>query len=79
MPSEAEGRGRKLSTGAWRDRNGRQTAPRRHPAECEHTEPTDLVDGLCDGQRSRSAAAQSPCGPSISTGGWAPRSAGAWI
>src|SRR3978361_1846229 len=44
MPSEAEDRGRKLSTGAWRARNGRQTAPRRHPAECEHTEPTDLVD-----------------------------------
>ena len=29
--------------------------------------------------RSRSAAAQGPCGPSISTGGWAPRSASAWI
>jgi hypothetical protein len=42
MPSEAEDRGRKLSTGAWRDRNGRQTAPRRRPAECEHTEPTDF-------------------------------------
>jgi hypothetical protein len=43
------------------------------------TSPLDADVHLRDGQRSRSATAQRPCGPSISTGGSVSRSASAWI